>query len=276
MHGQIVIVEITKRSFLNLIKNPGILGTRIAMYVMLSLMIGALFFDLGKNDSYASVQSRIALNFYCVAFFVFMSVALLPFTVMERATVEKEVRNGYYHPSVYQIAQAIVSIPGAFVLALLTSVIVVSMTEFRQPLWYFLNMFLALCCAEALSILVSYLVPHFIIGIAIVAGIYGMFMILQGFMIVPSEFPGWLSWAYYIAFHTYSWRTFMYNEFHGDDVKFDSVEFPTGEAILELYEIENVNPVKDMIVLICYAIGLHLCSVVVLHVKYILHKAGQV
>mmetsp|Transcript_24824 Transcript_24824/g.37099 ORF Transcript_24824/g.37099 Transcript_24824/m.37099 type:complete len:556 (-) Transcript_24824:651-2318(-) len=169
--GAWTALELTRRYFLNLLFNPGILGTRIAMYVLLSLVIGALFWELGDKTSYESIQSRIALAFYCVAFFVFMSIAVLPFTVIERAIVEKEVRNGYYHPAIYQFAQGISSIPATALLAFLTTLIILSMTKLNEPYWYFLNMFLALSCAEALAQFVSHLVPHFIIGMAIVAGV---------------------------------------------------------------------------------------------------------
>ena len=267
--------ELTHRYLLNLWLNPGILGTRLAMYSILSLIIGVLFFDLGSNDSYSSAISRLGVLFYCVSFFIFMSVAVLPFTVLERAIVEKEVRNEYYHPACFQVAQAIASIPGIFALALTCSATVVGMTGLRSPYWYFLNMFLSLNCSEALAHLVSHLVPHFIIGIAIIAGIYGMFMLLCGFFIVPSEFPGWLGWSYHVAIHTYSWRSFMYGEFHGDDVTFDSEQFPTGNSILKLYEIEDVNRAHDMIILLCYALGVHCISLVVLHVKHIMYRRHQ-
>jgi ABC-type multidrug transport system permease subunit len=119
-----IAAELTWRYFLNLAFNPGILATRVAMYIMLSLLVGFLFWGLGDDTDLASVQSRVAISFYCVAFFVFMSVAVLPFTVMERAIVDKEVVNRYYHPAFYQLAQAISSIPAAALLAFLTAVII--------------------------------------------------------------------------------------------------------------------------------------------------------
>ena len=125
-----------------------------------------------------------------------MSVAVLPFTVMERDIVEKEVRNSYYHPAVYQISQGIASVPGAALLSLVTTSIIVPMTGLQEPLWYFLNIFLSLVCAETLAQLISHLVPHFIIGIGLLAGVYGLFMLLQSFILVPSEFPGWLKWTH--------------------------------------------------------------------------------
>ena len=267
--------ELTYRYCLNLWLNPGILGTRLVMYIILSLLVGALFFDLESNDTYSSANSRLAVLFYCNAFFIFMSVAVLPFTVMERAIIDKEVRNGYYHPACFQIAQAIASIPGTFVIALMVSVITLGMTGMRSPYWYFLIMFLSLNCAEALAHLVSHIVPHFIIGIAVVAATYGMMMLLNGYFIIPSEFPGWLSWTYYISIHTYSWRSFMYGEFHGNDTTFNSKEFPTGESILELYEIEDVSRTNDMIVLLCYALGVHCLSLLVLHLNYLRNKNHQ-
>ena len=47
-------------------------------------MVGGLFWELGDSFTYESILSRAAVLFYCVAFFIFMSVAVLPFTVMER------------------------------------------------------------------------------------------------------------------------------------------------------------------------------------------------
>jgi len=270
------IRELTRRYFKNLILNPGILGTRLAMYAILSLLIGALFWNIGALTTFTAVQSRIALLFYCVAFFIFMSVAVLPFTVMERDIVEKEVRNTYYHPAVYQLSQAIASIPGAVLLALVTTAIIVSMTGLREPSWFFINMFLSLLCAEALAQLISHLVPHFIIGIGLLAGIYGLFMLLQGFMLVPSEFPGWLKWTYNIAFHTYAWRTFMFSEFR--DQTYPDAEgqgLQDGNAILEIYEIDDVNRAHDMGTLLVYAVIVHLFSFIVLQYKYISMKKAN-
>ena len=124
--------------------NPGILMTRIVMYSLLALMVGALFWGLGDEYDFESVQSRTAILFYCVAFFIFMSVAVLPFTVMERAIVDKEVMNSYYNPVYYQISQSISSLPGAAILAGVTTLIIVTMTKLNEPDWYFATMFLSL------------------------------------------------------------------------------------------------------------------------------------
>ena len=139
-----VIFELIHRYFLNMAFNPGILMTRVVMYSMLALMVGALFWGLGDDYDFESVQSRTAILFYCVAFFIFMSVAVLPFTVMERDIVDKEVMNSYYNPVYYQISQSISSLPGAAILAGVTTLIIVTMTKLNEPDWYFATMFLSL------------------------------------------------------------------------------------------------------------------------------------
>ena len=42
------VIELVRRYFTNLMLNPGILAVRVAMYAMLALIIGALFWKIGK------------------------------------------------------------------------------------------------------------------------------------------------------------------------------------------------------------------------------------
>ena len=86
-------------------------------------------------------------------------------------------------------------------------------------------------------------------------------------MLVPSQFPNRLRWTYDVAFHTYSWRTFMVTEFRGLEFT-GGGPFRTGEEVLEFFEIEDVNRGHDMIVLACYTMILHLLSFVVLHIRH--------
>lgn len=94
-------MALSKRNLLNILKNPGILGVRIFMYVMLCFMIGAMFINLGDNFKEEDINSRANLLFYVNAFLVFMSIAALPFFMIERAIVSKEIINKIYEPFSY-------------------------------------------------------------------------------------------------------------------------------------------------------------------------------
>ena len=156
----LVMSELIKRYMLDLFLNPGMLWVRFAMYLMLSLMIGLLFFGLGDKTSYTSIQSRASVLFYSVSFYIFMVVAVLPFRVHDKAVAAKEVFNSYYHPLAHHVASTLASLIGVFMLAFITTVIMVPMAKFNAPFKFFLDMLLSLNCAEALAQLVTLLVSN--------------------------------------------------------------------------------------------------------------------
>ena len=59
----------------------------------------------------------------------------------------------------------------------------------------------------------------------------------------------------------------MVTEFTGLEFE-NATPFETGEDVLKFYEIEDVDRGNDMVVLICYALILHLLSFVTLHVRH--------
>ena len=129
-----VMSELIKRYFLDLFLNPGMLWVRFAMYFMLSLMIGLLFFGLGNKTSYTSIQSRTSVLFYSVSFYIFMVVAVLPFRVHDKAVASKEVFNSYYHPLAHHFASTLASLLGVLILAFTTTVIMVPIGKVQCPI----------------------------------------------------------------------------------------------------------------------------------------------
>lgn len=122
-------LALCKRNLLNILKNPGILGVRVFMYAMLCFMIGAMFFNLGDDYDDEDINARANLLFFVNAFFVFMSIAALPFFMIERAIVNKEIINHIYEPFSYQAAAFLTNLPGIFIIALLSTMLVVLMGD---------------------------------------------------------------------------------------------------------------------------------------------------
>lgn len=88
--------------------------------------------------------------------------------------------------------------------------------------------------------------------------ICGMLMPLQGYMLVHSKFPNWLRWAYHVPFHTYAFRSLMFNDFSGHSVMVNSLnadlDLEMGMNVLKSYEIEDTNIRHNLIVLFCYGL----------------------
>ncbi|KAL7679405.1 hypothetical protein Plhal304r1_c080g0166401 [Plasmopara halstedii] len=51
------------------------------------------------------------------------------------------------------------------------------------------------------------------IGIALGAGVFGMFMLCEGFMIPSASIPTYWKFGYYLAFHSYSFESFVFKQF---------------------------------------------------------------
>ena len=83
------------RGFRELLRDPGVIMVRLAMYAMLSALIGAMYANVGDDKDQESVVARVSVLFYVAAFMVFMSVAVLPFVMLQRDVFVKERMNGH-------------------------------------------------------------------------------------------------------------------------------------------------------------------------------------
>mmetsp|Transcript_20934 Transcript_20934/g.45388 ORF Transcript_20934/g.45388 Transcript_20934/m.45388 type:complete len:387 (+) Transcript_20934:1315-2475(+) len=282
-------IELTRRAFTNLIRNPVVLGLRFAIYAGMSLVIGILFFGLEeKNDIHSILISRTALLYFIIAFCSSMSVAVIPFAMIDRAIVQKEVRNHLYHPAFYHASQVLASIPVCLILSIAVTVIVLSMTGIRGSTQFGLILFLTFLCADAVSMFVSHISPELISAICISSGIFGIFTMVMGFLVPPSNFPKGTGWLYYVPFTTYSFRSLMHIEYSGlrffnasevlpgnstidesqivDFISDNTGLTPNidGNLILKQFEMNDVNVIHDMYVLVGWACIMHSISIVYL------------
>ena len=87
----------------------------------------------------------------------------------------------------YVLARFVVAVPGVALLAIVTTLLVVFPARLNGPVIYGLDLFVSLLVAEGFMSLVAACVPHYIIGIALAAGIFGFHMLCEGFFKVKSE-----------------------------------------------------------------------------------------
>jgi len=233
-------------------KNPYIFGVRLAMYIALAFMVGTMYYDVGEVargdeplDGEAAATSLLALLFYVQAFLVFMSVAILPFFLEIRDVFRRERANGQITCLPYVLADFLAGLPGVTLIALISTMLVVWLANLNGFGQFFANLLLSLIVAESLMHVIGAAQPHYIIGMAFGAGLFGMFMLCEGFMVKPQDIPtGWV-WGYYLAFHTYSFEWFVHNQFD-DGTR-------VGEVVLKSFDMENVDPVRNALILSAYA-----------------------
>eukprot|EP00189_Rhodosorus_marinus_P001181 CAMPEP_0113964168 /NCGR_PEP_ID=MMETSP0011_2-20120614/6965_1 /TAXON_ID=101924 /ORGANISM="Rhodosorus marinus" /LENGTH=614 /DNA_ID=CAMNT_0000976391 /DNA_START=325 /DNA_END=2166 /DNA_ORIENTATION=- /assembly_acc=CAM_ASM_000156 len=238
------------RILLNTLRNPLVLWMRVAMYCMLAIFTGTAWLLLERVA--CNVVDVAGALFFLSAFMVFMSVSVLPSYIEERYLVMHERANGSYGVIVFNLAHALVGFIMAFILAIAAGSISYWLVgfnpEFGRYCFFILTLFLSLTVAEAMMTLIASIIPILILAFAVAACIYGMFMVVMGYFIRLDNIGWWWRWMHYISLHSYSFSSFMINEFSG-------TEWPacppvggqpgtpaiTGDQVLERYDYDQFN-----------------------------------
>ena len=175
--------------------------------------------------------------FFCCFCFVFFCLAIY---IRERG-------NNHYGTLAYVASNFVSGLPWLFLISLVCTGLIYGMIQSRLGFEYFLiyllTLFIGLMVAETMMVAISALTPYFIVGIAMGAGLLGLYMIVCGFFMLPKNIPpGWI-WVHHgVSFHTYTFQMFMYNEFH-DNNNVDKGINGTGDGneILKRYDMDDVD-----------------------------------
>lgn len=206
-----------KRSFIVSVRSPAAFWMRFVMYILLTILIGTVWLQLGTS---ASVISDTSGALFCVsAFMCLLSVAVIPLFLEERAMFSRERANGSYSTLSYAIAQFVVEIPFLFLIALVCSSIVywlVGFTPGANRFFIFVaNLFMALLVSEALMTAIAAVINSFVLGIAAASLILATFMITMGYFIRLESIGWWWRWIQFISYNYYNFSAFMSNQFTG-------------------------------------------------------------
>ncbi|KAB2091430.1 hypothetical protein ES319_A03G190300v1 [Gossypium barbadense] len=210
---------LTRRSFINMYRDPGYYRWRLAVYIALTLTLAVLFNNLGL--SYGSIQARGALLLFVTAILTFMTIGGFPSFVEEMKVFERERLNGHYGIIAFVLANTISAIPFLIVISLIPGTICYYIPRLQkgfQHFFFFIStLFASIMLIESLMMVVASLVPNFLTGIIVGAGIQGIMMLVAGFFRSPADLPKpVLKYpSHHIAFHKYAYQGLLKNEFEG-------------------------------------------------------------
>ena len=211
-----ILLTLVHRSYIKSYRDILAYGIRIAMYVGLAILMGTVWLRLSNHQS--NIEAFTNSIFYGGAFMSFMAVASIPAYLEDRALYVKERQNGLYGPTVFMLSNFIVGLIPLFLITILFSVVVYWMSNFRpsaEGFWiWVLYLFLDLLAAESLVVLVTNLCPIFVVALAGTAFANGLWMSVNGFMVLPHTLnPFWRYVFHYIDYQAYVFQGMMVNEF---------------------------------------------------------------
>uniref|UniRef100_A0A2P2KV71 Uncharacterized protein MANES_14G004100 n=2 Tax=Rhizophora mucronata TaxID=61149 RepID=A0A2P2KV71_RHIMU len=232
---------LTKRSFVNMFRDVGYYWARIVIYIVVSICVGSIFFDIGHG--YTSILARISCGGFITGFMTFMSIGGFPSFIEEMKVFYKEKHNGYYGVTVYILSNYLSSSPFLVAIALVTGTLCFHMVKFRQGFSYYaffcLNIFGCISVIESLMMVVASLVPNFLMGLVVGAGMIGLMMMTSGFFRLLPDLPKpfWRYPVSYINYGAWGIQGGCKNDFLG--LEFDPL-FPGGDKIKGEFVVTNM------------------------------------
>ncbi|KZZ87295.1 ABC-2 type transporter [Moelleriella libera RCEF 2490] len=211
-----VIATLLHRSFVKSRRDVVAYGIRLAMYTGLAVMMGTVWVRLDPTQE--SIQPLINAIFFGSAFMSFMAVAYVPAFLEDRLLFVKEHHNGLYGATALVASNFLIGVPYLFLISVVFSLISYWLSNFQPTapafftwvLWLFLD----LLAAESLVVLVTALVPSFVIALALVAFANGLWMSVGGFMVPPTILNAFYKYVFhYWDYQKYVFQGMMVNEF---------------------------------------------------------------
>ncbi|RZC89638.1 hypothetical protein C5167_027178 [Papaver somniferum] len=210
---------LTRRSFVNMYRDLGYYWLRLGIYVSLCLCIGTMFYDIGHDTG--SVQARGAMLMFVASFLTFMSIGGFPSFVEDVMIFGRERLNGHYGVAAFVVGNTFSSIPYLLIISVIPGAIAYYLVGlhkgFEHFIFFVLVIFASVMLVESLMMLVASIVPNYLMGIIIGAGIQGIMILNAGFFRLPDEIPNpfWKYPMYYIGFQRYAIEGLYKNEFEG-------------------------------------------------------------
>lgn len=117
----------------------------------------------------------------------FMAVAYIPAYIEDLHMFHKERANGLYGPLPFILANFLIGLPYLLLITFVFSIIAYWLANLRPTaggffLWV-LYLYLDLLAAEGLVVLVSSLMPIFVVALAVTAFVNGLWMCVGGFLV---------------------------------------------------------------------------------------------
>ncbi|KAJ7582756.1 P-loop containing nucleoside triphosphate hydrolase protein [Mycena floridula] len=260
---------LSERSALNYSRNLLAYGVRTGMYAGMGVMLATIWIRLGLKDS--TINDRLSVHFFSVAFLAFMSVAGIPSFLEERAVFYREKHNGLYSTLPFVLSNTLVNIPFLFLCTLLFTIIcyfAVGLHPGGDAFFRFLSfLFLAILVAESQVLIVAALLPVFVAALAISAFLNGFWMSVGGYFIKARSLPRfWFYSFHYMDYQRYAFELLVKSDLSGLTFTCETISngvcncaYPSstpdqctlsGTDVLEYLEISNISYGKWSVIMV--------------------------
>lgn len=244
------ILILGQRFCSNIFRTKQLFVTRVIQALVAGFVLGSIFFNVGSQQSQIALQTRTGFFAFSLTFLLSSTTEGLPIFLEERRTFMRETSGGAYRVSSYVLANTLVFLPFLLMVGLLYTTPVYWLVGLRKDidgfLYFSLVVWLVLLMSNSLVACFSSLVPNFILGSSVIAGLMGSFFLFSGYFISKEKIPSYWIFMHYLSLFKYPFECLMINEYGGEQGKRKCIEISnSGDCILHGVEFLRQQGLKE-------------------------------
>ncbi|KAL4626335.1 hypothetical protein ACB092_05G088900 [Castanea dentata] len=184
-------------------RNPPYTAVRFLFTVVIALIFGTMFWDLGSKTKRQQDLFNAMGSMYAAVLFLGVQNAssVQPVVAIERTVFYRERAAGMYSAFPYAFAQVTVELPYVFAQAVFYGIIVYAMIGFEWTVakffWYLFFMYFTLLYFTFYGMMTVAVTPNHHIASIIASAFYAIWNLFSGFIVPRTRIPIWWRWYYW-------------------------------------------------------------------------------
>ena len=220
----------------NIFRTKQLFATRVIQALVAGFVMGTIFLNVGNEQGKVASQTRIGFFAFSLTFLLSSSTEGLPIFLQERRILMNETSRGAYRVSSYVMANTLIFIPFLLMVGLLYTTPVYWLVGLRKEidgfLYFSLVVWMVLLMSNSFVACFSALVPNFIMGTSVIAGLMGSFFLFSGYFISKENIPNYWIFMHYLSLFKYPFECFLINEYGGEQGRTRCLTFEEGQCNL--------------------------------------------
>lgn len=211
------VVILGKRFCSNILRTKQLFTTRIVQALVAGLILGTIFLDVGNDQGKVALQTQTGFFAFSLTFLLSSTTEGLPIFLQERRILMSETERGAYRVSSYVMANTLVFLPFLLMVSILYATPIYWLIGLRREidgfLYFSLVVWMVLLISNSFVACFSALVPNFIMGTSVIAGLMGSFFLFSGYFISQEDLPNYWLFMHYLSLFKYPFECFLVNEY---------------------------------------------------------------
>ncbi|KAE8718108.1 ABC transporter G family member 10 [Hibiscus syriacus] len=231
--------------------------SRTLQALLAGIVLGTIFMNAASDS--------IGFFAFSLTFLLSSTTEGLPIYLRERRILMRETSRGAYRISSYFISNAMVFIPFLLFVALMYASPVYWLVGLKRDVYTFLYftmlVWIVVLMSNSLVACLSALVPDFIMGTSLIAGVVGSFFLFSGYFISREDIPRYWIFMHYLSLFKYPFECFVLNEYGGEKGRqiclkmVDGECYVNGEEFLKQQGLKESQKWSHIVVMLSFIIG---------------------